>query len=509
MKILKYILLIHIGLSGVLFPDSLLLAQFVDENTPADAQPVLDNTTGDNWQLDFSDEFNTSTVDPLKWNILESSKSRAPRPALGINDWWWKKANAWQQDGDLVLKVVKHDSNTMHCGSVNTNDLYETQYGYFEVRMKIADASKGTHTAFWFQGDNMGNVDNTANDGAEIDVFESAWLDDYTKSVVHIDGYGASHQANTKKYLTPGIHDGNYHTWGLHWTENFMDIYYDGVFKVRYADAKWIVNSPEFIWLSNGASFGIEGDYFTGEPVGTLTHAWVDYVRVWKTVDFDEQKELECEDLVWSSPTGNNSSVISNGAAGAGRHVKLEAQATGDEIIFEVPIDKSGQHQFTLQSLTWTSFGQYQCAVETIAGEWQELDAVVDMYKAGSSVIRQSFNVINLDAGTCKVRFTCVGRNNSSDGYVGSFDRLTVNSRNTVSTTLDNKRAKTLSLYPNPCKDLVRISGLRSHTNIDIYNLLGIWLSKQTCLDQIDLSGLASGIYLLRINNEIYKVKKQ
>lgn len=505
----KYTILISLCLFGIFCQNSVLLAQLVDDNTPMDARPILDSATGDEWQLNFSDEFNESSVDLLKWNVLESTKSRASRPELGINDWWWKKNNVWQENGNLVLRVDKHDANTMYCGSVNTNNLYETEYGYFEVRMKIAEASKGTHTAFWFQGDNMSNVDDTANDGAEIDVFESAWLDDYTKSVVHIDGYGADHQANTKKYLTPGIHDGNYHTWGLHWTEDYMDIYYDGVFKVRYSDAKWIVKSPEFIWLSNGASFGIAGDYFTSEPDGTLTHAYVDYVRVWKSTAYDVQKEMECEDLNCSSPTGNNIQVISNNVASAGQHVKLEAQSTDNEIIFEVPIEQGGYHQFTLQSLTWSSFGQYKCAIETVYGNWQELENTIDLYSVHSSLIQQIFSELHLNAGTYKVKFTCIGKNASSSGLVGSFDKLLVKSRYTLPTTLNKEKSGTLSFYPNPFEEQLNISGLKAPAEIVVYNILGVLVKRQVCLQHIDLAGLESGFYLIKVNNEKYIVKKK
>lgn len=253
---------------------------FIDPNTPADVLPANANI-GANWELDFSDEFNNSELDINKWEKQNSSKSRSPRPDLSINDWWWKPENVWVAEGNLVLEVVKHDYNTMYCGSVNTNNIYETTYGYFEARIKIADASKGTHTALWFQGDNMSQVDGTGNDGAELDIFESAWLGDYTKSVVHIDGYASSHQANTKQYNTPGIHSG-YHTWGFYWTSEYMKIYYDGELKVTYSGSKWIPQNDEFIWLSNGASFGISGDYFTSQPDGTLTHTYVDYIRAWK-----------------------------------------------------------------------------------------------------------------------------------------------------------------------------------------------------------------------------------
>lgn len=259
---------------------SLGAQNFVDVDTNQETLP--DNShIGQNWELEFSDEFNQTAVDETKWKINNSSKSRSARASIGISKWFWKPHNVWVENGNLALQVEKYNSNTMYCGSVYTQGIYETQYGYFESRIKIAETAKGTHTTFWLQGNNMSNVDGTANDGAEIDIFESAWLDDYTKSVIHIDGYASNHQANTKKYDTPGIHEG-YHTFGLHWTEDFMDIYYDGQRKVRYTNPNWIVKTKEFLWLSDGASFGLEGDCFTKQDIGVLTCAYVDYIRVWK-----------------------------------------------------------------------------------------------------------------------------------------------------------------------------------------------------------------------------------
>lgn len=254
---------------------------FIDQATPENAIPFNTSLTN-KWTLEFSDEFNGTEVNTSKWTIDNSTKSRAARPSIGISDWRWKPENVSVTNGNLVLKVYKTGANAMTNGSVNSYNKYLTQYGYFEARIKIGDASKGTHTAFWMQGPNQGNVDGTANDGAEIDIFESAWTGEFTKSVVHIDGYGESHQSNTKQYSTPAIHDG-FHVWGFHWTENAMDIYYDGVFKVSYSDPKWVVKSPEFLWLSNGASFGLTGNqYFIDYPVGYLTETQVDYIRVWK-----------------------------------------------------------------------------------------------------------------------------------------------------------------------------------------------------------------------------------
>lgn len=249
----------------------------IDGDTSAGVMPV---SGGTEWTLEFSDEFNGTVLDTSKWGIDVSTKSRAARTDRGIDDWWWVEDHvSLDGSGNLVLDVSKPDSNTMYCGSVSSDGIYEPKYGYLEARIQIADSTVDTHTAFWLQGANMTNDDGSGNDGAEVDIFESAWFGDFTKSVVHIDGYGADHQANTKKYSTPDFHTG-YHVFGMEWTADYLKIYYDGELKTTYT-GDWVPRVQEWLWLSCGASFGDIGT-FQDEPVGWLTSAHVDYVRVWQ-----------------------------------------------------------------------------------------------------------------------------------------------------------------------------------------------------------------------------------
>lgn len=253
------------------------LSKFVDPSTISNIKPFLPSVNTDKWKLTFSDEFNAFDSD--KWNKSNSVTCRAARTNIGIDKWFWKPENVSYKNGNMVLKSSKFDSNTLYCGSILSNNLFEFKYGYIETSIEIAETIFGTHTAFWLQGDNMGNIDGTGNDGAEIDVFESAWVDEYTKSVVHIDGYGSTKKANTKRYDTPDIHSG-YHTYGLLWDEDKLEIYYDGKFMVRY-DGIWVPKVKEFLWLSTGASFGGVAD-FKSRVVGAFTEAKVDYIRVWE-----------------------------------------------------------------------------------------------------------------------------------------------------------------------------------------------------------------------------------
>ncbi|RED50310.1 glycoside hydrolase family 16 protein [Seonamhaeicola aphaedonensis] len=282
---LKRLYFSFIGLTALLFvscsgdektsPDD---DQFDDGDNPVTiAKPVLNSINTSGWTLMFEDNFDS--FEPTKWTKNNSTKSRAARPGIGINQWFWKPENVSYRNGNLVLRSEKVANDVLHCGGVFSNNLFEFKYGYIEAKIDIAETMFGTHTALWLQGDNMGNVDGTGNDGAEIDVFESAWVQDYTKSVVHIDGYGTSHKANTRKYDTPGIHSG-YHIYGLLWNKDMLEVYYDGQFKTRYQGI-WVPQVEEFLWLSTGASFGGTAN-FTSRNIGDFTEAKVDYVRVWR-----------------------------------------------------------------------------------------------------------------------------------------------------------------------------------------------------------------------------------
>jgi beta-glucanase (GH16 family) len=92
----------------------------------------------DQYELDFSDEFNDASIDVSKWTVDVSGKSRSPRLGLSIADRWWVSNNVKEENGNLVLDVDKFDAHTMHCGSINAKKNYEKTFGYLDVRMKIA-----------------------------------------------------------------------------------------------------------------------------------------------------------------------------------------------------------------------------------------------------------------------------------------------------------------------------------------------------------------------------------
>ena len=282
----------------------------LDPQTPLNAQPfILDEnapngktkapptgTTGWSANPVFSDEFNSTTFATTKWAKMDSGT--ITRKVGGSQDpnikWWgYKPAQVTLNGTKLVLSSLKKDTETLHCGAIKsdkgTATAGERTYGYFEANIDIQDPKYGSHTAFWMQGDNMTNIEHLGENGAEIDIFESCWTNDKTRTTIHIDGYGSSHQSTggalADEWGASGMKYG-YHLWGLDWSKKYLKVYYDGVFKKEFTAAKWIPLENEYMILSTGAAFGKDDTFsgakgFTPRKVGSVTSSHVDWVRVW------------------------------------------------------------------------------------------------------------------------------------------------------------------------------------------------------------------------------------
>jgi endonuclease I len=69
--------------------------------------------------------------------------------------------------------------------------------------------------------------------------------------------------------------------------------------------------------------------------------------------------------------------------------------------------------------------------------------------------------------------------------------------------TVDIKNNSRIIVYPNPVVNTLYIIGLRENDKVSIYNFQGnLIVSKQLIDNQIDVSNLKNGIYLIKIENE-------
>jgi len=93
-------------------------------------------------------------------------------------------------------------------------------------------------------------------------------------------------------------------------------------------------------------------------------------------------------------------------------------------------------------------------------------------------------------------------------GAIHLYDSSLANQDDTLSTT--EETLSTVSIFPNPTKDIVNIEGLNNESKISIYNTVGQLVYQVKTNNSINISHLKSGLYFLKIeNNKTFRFIKQ
>ncbi len=243
----------------------------------------------------FADEFDGTALDTSVW-----AEHYAPD---GIRrGGYWDKDMATVADGNLTIttQYLENGLNGKGAGwytaGIDTHTSFNGTYGYYECRC-ILPVGYGQWSAFWLYTGDVGNIDGSGKDGAEIDVMESAyWGNEKYKNstihTIHYDGYGEEHRSkNDGHWKIDGDPYSEFHTYGVEWNEDGYTFYIDGK-RTSHTNFGGASQVPEFMILSvelsgqngipqaeNFATGSIEdnegGRDFTSEFI-------VDYVRVYE-----------------------------------------------------------------------------------------------------------------------------------------------------------------------------------------------------------------------------------
>jgi len=74
---------------------------------------------------------------------------------------------------------------------------------------------------------------------------------------------------------------------------------------------------------------------------------------------------------------------------------------------------------------------------------------------------------------------------------------------------IENVAYSLIKIFPNPVKNSLYISGDSSNYNIKIYSLLGQLVISASNVDEVDVSSLTNGVYLIKISNENSTITKR
>jgi beta-glucanase (GH16 family) len=203
----------------------------------SDGWPVAVNGSTDDWNLVWSDEFNTDgSPDPENWNyehgfvrnnelqwyqpenayctngllIIEARREHKPNPNYSTNGSNWRTSREW----------IDYTS-----ASITSRHLREFKYGKFEMRARI-DTRMGSWPAFWTLGATRGIGWPACG---EVDIMEY-----YTGTVLANLGYALDRKTKWLAFKKPVDELGGeawskeFHIWTMEWDDKKIDLLLDG-----------------------------------------------------------------------------------------------------------------------------------------------------------------------------------------------------------------------------------------------------------------------------------------
>jgi beta-glucanase (GH16 family) len=232
----------------------------------------------------WHDEFDGAGLSQGSW----TARSERRRDALSTPD------AVAVADGLLTLTTYTGPDGVHRTGFVSTQGKFSALYGYFEARIRFQDAP-GSWCAFWLNSPTNGvPLGDPGKAGVEIDVVEHRVTDqggwDALRDMVAInlnwDGYGADQKNLDHVTALPGDAkvQGEWHTYGVLWTESGYTFYVDGAPLWSPNVAVSHVNEDVYLtcevldasWAGNVPPAGY------GSKTASTTRMDVDWVRAWQ-----------------------------------------------------------------------------------------------------------------------------------------------------------------------------------------------------------------------------------
>ena len=233
----------------------------------------------------FQDEFDGpagSKPDPAKW-IVQTWQDDVWPPVEGI--YRDDRRNVFLDGNSNLVLLATHDMNQYFGGKLRgiwRGMINQT----WEARIKLDCLTPGAWAAFWA-------VNEDPLPDGEVDVFEwygnGQWAPGTT---VHAASNGKTWEGKS----IPGLVDGGWHTWRMHWGEDgfsFWRDYVDGAepyFHVpptpiqvsgRPGDMRWPFSIPGY-WMQPMFTLAVGGPGGGNPALGQFPAAMlVDYIRVW------------------------------------------------------------------------------------------------------------------------------------------------------------------------------------------------------------------------------------
>ncbi|MFT6970053.1 MAG: beta-glucanase (GH16 family) [Roseivirga sp.] len=266
--------------------DKIELTKMIDHQfTP---QTLTQSTTGDQWELVWSDEFEGEGLpDSTKW-------------IYDVGNWGWgnnepqyytanRTENARLEGGNLIIEARKNDMGQEWTSArLTTRGKTSFLYGKIEFRGK-APSKDGTWAAGWLLGDDYRDELSWPYCG-EIDVLEcvGSEIDDITgDGINHASCHTRTYyfKENTSITAVTNVVDmtNTFHNYTIEWTPDGVKAFLDGKEYYHYDKTKdaleWPFDKPQNIILNLAMGGGMGGAI---DPSIDRQQFILDYVRVYE-----------------------------------------------------------------------------------------------------------------------------------------------------------------------------------------------------------------------------------
>jgi beta-glucanase (GH16 family) len=241
---------------------------------PATTKPAPANGAALQWADEFDGAAGTG-VNKADWTAVSGSHHGE------LECYSPKSSNvAMDGQGDLVLTSRREagcDGMPYTSGRLEGLNKRTFKYGYFEVRAKLP-TDAGAFPAFWMLGANVSEVGWPRS--GEIDVVEiTSNLPDSVHTNIHgVDTSGKQWQSGwgaAGTYKSQGDVGDGFHTYGLNWTSDTLEFYFDG--KLIHT----INRSSVPVWLWDQDNFLLLNLAIVNTNGPDTQTMDVDYVRVY------------------------------------------------------------------------------------------------------------------------------------------------------------------------------------------------------------------------------------
>ncbi|HEY9061035.1 MAG TPA: carbohydrate binding domain-containing protein [Pseudobacteroides sp.] len=251
--------------------------------------PTNINTSLAPYTLAWSDDFDGDSINSDNWNVADTNVVYNNELEA------YKTANAYVQDGNLVLEAKKEAylGKNYTSGKVFTKGKQAWTYGRFEIKAKMPE-SQGIWPAIWMLPEDD-NIYGGWPQGGEIDILEL--LGHQPNKIYGTVHYGNPHASGQGEYtLQSGKFSDSYHIYAFEWDPGEMRWYIDGT--LYHTEKSWYTRDEnEADSITYPAPFNrdfhlilnvaVGGDW-PGNPDSTTilpSKMFVDYIKVYERKD--------------------------------------------------------------------------------------------------------------------------------------------------------------------------------------------------------------------------------